>query len=205
MPPGAKAWLSRVTPRCSRSRSARGIGQGTLYRHFSDQRSALCWKSTVVTSAELVDAAPVTAPQNTSPRGRAWRLWLDRLAVLRADQARTGRGHSTTAPTGNWRGEGYGTSNRRDHRASRRRQGGRSGTQRPSKAEKKCSCWLASSGASRTDSGWAVRNGAGPPALLDIVMEGLAATETARGLSTRAPTAALASLERRGPALQSYQ
>ena len=81
-----------------------GIGQGTLYRHFPT-REALVLEVHRHDVAELVDAAPAQLAEH--PPREALRLWLDRLALY--GQIKRGlAGAFHTATHSQLAGEGYG-------------------------------------------------------------------------------------------------
>ena len=81
-----------------------GIGQGTLYRHFPT-REALVLEVHRHDVAELVDAAPALLAEH--PPREALRLWLDRLALY--GQIKRGlAGAFHTATHSQLAGEGYG-------------------------------------------------------------------------------------------------
>ena len=81
-----------------------GIGQGTLYRHFPT-REALVLEVHRHDVADLVDAAPALLAEH--PPREALRLWLDRLAVYgQIKRGLAGAFHSATHKQ--LAGEGYG-------------------------------------------------------------------------------------------------
>jgi AcrR family transcriptional regulator len=146
-----------------------GIGQGTLYRHFPT-REALVLEVHRRDVAELVDAAPVLLTEH-QPRD-ALRLWLERLAVY----GQIKRGLAGALHTATYRqlaGEGYGPvigaiTVLLDACKE-------AGAVRNDIEAEEVLLLVGFLWRIETDSGWAVRTAR----MLDIVMAGLAATETA--------------------------
>jgi AcrR family transcriptional regulator len=145
-----------------------GIGQGTLYRHFST-REALVLEVHRHDVAELVDAAPALLAEH--PPREALRLWLDRLALY--GQIKRGlAGALHTATYQQLAGEGYGpVINAITTLLDACKQ---AGVVRNDVEAEEVLLLVGFLWRIETDDSWAVRTAR----MLDLVMEGLAATET---------------------------
>jgi AcrR family transcriptional regulator len=145
-----------------------GIGQGTLYRHFPT-REALVLEVHRHDVADLVDAAPALLAEH--PPREALRLWLDRLAVYgQIKRGLAGAFHSATHKQ--LAGEGYGPvigTIRLLLDACKK-----AGAVRGDVEAEEVLLLVGFLWRIDTDDSWAVRTAR----LLDIVMRGLAASET---------------------------
>lgn len=153
-----------------------GIGQGTLYRHFPT-REALVLEVHRHDVAELVGAAPALLAQH--PPRQALRLWLDRLAVY----GQIKRGLAGALHTATYRqlaGEGYGPVI--GAISMLLGAGQEAGMIRDDIEAEEVLLLVGFLWRIETDAAWAERTGR----LLDLVMHGLAVTETA---GTSAPRA----------------
>jgi AcrR family transcriptional regulator len=146
-----------------------GIGQGTLYRHFPT-REALVLEVHRHDVAELVDAAPALLSEH--PPREALRLWLDRLAVY--GQIKRGlAGAFHTATYQQLAGEGYGPVI--SAITLLLDAGQETGAVRGDIEAEELLLLVGFLWRIEPDSAWAERTAR----LLDVVMQGLAVTETA--------------------------